>query len=619
MDDDGLAQSEAELIRILGSGANNDELDVENDMRFVILNLYRIAYQQRWHERRLDQYFEYLMLWMRSAARHSVDHVPKEHVRRCIRTFEQVIASYGDRPRVVRMSSGIPHAYEPMQSPWSKFETIPAPIASPTLYKPGRDPAPALPTDEIRHLCGHAPVVVAVESSFEVSVVVDIERTSARASMLAPLAIPDAGLTVTLTAICGEDNQLQLQGHDSVEVLVLPGVASETVRFHLKAVELGMGLVIIRAFAQQRYIGDLELWIDVALEGAAGVREAKFEMRAKPPSVEDATLVVSFCKATMSYTFVLRGDRLVGEHKYEHRIDAEPVDIVTEVMGQLDELARNALGHSSEFIDAALVGIGIDLWTRLLPPELQSRMVKHWDQIGRLAILAKDELLPWELLFCAEKNSFLADHWLISRRNYGDPAPDRVGGGPTCYVLPHTAPQAASDEIAKLRKIFPSQRIWRKWTELEAGLRDAGMGMLHIAAHNSVKHDSAIGISLMLDEPFKLNMLSRYAQVDARMKKSPVVFLNACSSAAAATQWVGSNSWASRFLLAGAGVFIGSLWEIRDESAAIFATVFYEGARRGEPLGVCFSKARTAISTAGDPTRFAYTYFGDPDAILREE
>ena len=94
--------------------------------------------------------------------------------------------------------------------------------------------------------------------------------------------------------------------------------------------------------------------------------------------------------------------------------------------------------------------------------------------------------------------------------------------------------------------------------------------------------------------------------------------MNACNSGAASPLWVGSTSWAGRFLMAGAGAFIGSFWQVRDGPARDFAASFYTAARSGQTLGQAMRRARAEIRQSGDPTRLAYTFFGDADATLQD-
>jgi CHAT domain-containing protein len=68
---------------------------------------------------------------------------------------------------------------------------------------------------------------------------------------------------------------------------------------------------------------------------------------------------------------------------------------------------------------------------------------------------------------------------------------------------------------------------------------------------------------------------------------------------------------------AGAGAFIGPLWEVTDTSASIYAQQFYQAALAGQTLREAARQARDAIrDNPGDPTWLAYTLYADPAAIV---
>ena len=96
---------------------------------------------------------------------------------------------------------------------------------------------------------------------------------------------------------------------------------------------------------------------------------------------------------------------------------------------------------------------------------------------------------------------------------------------------------------------------------------------------------------------------------------SGLVFLNACRSAGPRYQCIGVDSFAEMFLRANAGAFIGSLWEIRDDTAQRFATQLYTSLLAGQELGAAVTALRQNASQ-GDPTWLAYAVYGHPQAKM---
>jgi CHAT domain-containing protein len=96
------------------------------------------------------------------------------------------------------------------------------------------------------------------------------------------------------------------------------------------------------------------------------------------------------------------------------------------------------------------------------------------------------------------------------------------------------------------------------------------------------------------------------------------VFVNACRSAGASPGLHDLDGWANKFIQAGAGAFIGSLWAIRDAAAREFASVLYDHLRYQFTLGRAVMAARAAAALGnGDPTWLAYAVYGDPRASAR--
>lgn len=245
-------------------------------------------------------------------------------------------------------------------------------------------------------------------------------------------------------------------------------------------------------------------------------------------------------------------------------------------------------------------------------------------RVRRARIVGADDPIPWELLFpvaAGRPQTFLSDQLLISRWALSAyAAPWEVGKGSACYVLPESAPPAARDEIRRVEAMLGTGQHIATLDALLGALDAADFGLLHFAAHNIVASDLPASAWIKLDQPFEQGMLGA-DRVNAFMRSAPLVFMNACNSGAGSPLWVGSTGWAGRFLAAGAGAFVGSLWQVRDAPAKEFAASFYQDLKQGKTLGDAFQAARAHVGQSGDPTRLGYTLFGRREARLagREE
>jgi len=493
------------------------------------------------------------------------------------------------------------------------------PVAGLVTSAQHQDVAAPPPRFEKRHLTAQAPSVVASGSKFCIIACIDVApAVEGSSAPLAAVAIPERGLMVTIETIA--EGNLRLLSSACLQIRVLPGKQSSKIEIALQATALGSASAVLRARTDHAYLGDLRISMLVASSGAPDLQEVKSGIAATAPMARRATLAITYSRPDRTYRFMLFGDA-AGLHEAELVLDEDLDALVPKLMAQANGLARGNAGYSKDGVEKVLTGIGAEMWKRLLPDRIKAVLAACWDGIDRLDIVSNDDMLPWELLFAYTTGGpdmgFVSDKWLVTRWRFGAGAPLDVGAGPPAYVVPSGAPQAASDEVDALRKIFPSDAVWKTVDELNKGIRRPGMGLLHIAAHNSVRYGDAAASFISLDKPFPQSMLG--PQLEGVLEHRPLVFINACASAAPTVQWQGATSWAARFLTAGAGAFIGSNWEVRDGTASDFAKEFYTQAQKQQPLGLAFQRARAQNGGLGDPTRFAYSYFGHPDAVLQTQ
>lgn len=485
------------------------------------------------------------------------------------------------------------------------------------IYLPSPpEPLPA-PVTESRALELEAPAGVQPGHRFAVSA-----RLLAQAlpglSVLAPVEVPAQGLAVHLDLHVR--GPLQLASDSTAQVLIHPGRDSDPVRFELVALAAGTARLAVRAFAGARYLGEAGCDIDVTeVQAGSALQTVREPVQAGAGSAALATLEIDVAPGRQQLCFRLRGPGAIGIQPPFVQTLNGPLDAQIEpLIRQLDRLAQQPRGWSDRGVEAVLQGLGADLWERLLPPGVKQVLLTHLDEIQGLSIVGADDPVPWELLYPtgAGTPGFLCDRLDVSRWAFGVPAPvARLGLGGPAFVLPQSAPPAAAQEIAGLAALLGQGPQLATLDELLDCLERGGFGTLHFAAHNFVAGTEPAAAWLQLDQPFQQAMLG--PQYRGRFSTAaPLVFMNACNSGNSAPLWVGSTSWAGRFLMAGAGAFVGSFWQVRDQPAGEFAASFYGALGTGEPLGRALRKARDDVRTTGDPTRLAYTLFGDPDARM---
>jgi hypothetical protein len=294
-------------------------------------------------------------------------------------------------------------------------------------------------------------------------------------------------------------------------------------------------------------------------------------------------------------------------------------------------------------VDRRVKQLGQNLWRTLIPGELKALYAREREQWRgcTLLIFSDEPHLPWELL------------WPYEPGGYDDPGPwcetlrltrwlrkDAAGNGneqpparlhlrtlavvaPAYSILRNLA--AAQRERAALLELMtrynltdasPAEPSWSAVVDL---LESGGYDWFHAAAHGNFYAASPDGDSgLWLQQDMALTPDSIVGeQIEGHLKAHrPGFFLNACQAGRQGWALTQIGGWANRLIGAGAGLFIGPLWEVRDDSAFDFAQVFYGALLAGKPVAEATQLARLAARRAGDPTWLAYSVYAHPNAQL---
>jgi len=122
--------------------------------------------------------------------------------------------------------------------------------------------------------------------------------------------------------------------------------------------------------------------------------------------------------------------------------------------------------------------------------------------------------------------------------------------------------------------------------------------------------------------------LDEYVEKEGLIRGYPLVFTSACITGKVQKSGSGLEGLAAQFIKSGATCFIGTLWEIMDESARILATHIYNNLQQVDKnLGELLLEARIKLNKKSqellkkenfyDPTCYAFILFGDPTIKLR--
>ena len=479
-------------------------------------------------------------------------------------------------------------------------------------FVPGSDPS----HNGRRYLRGQCPENIPIGEPF--SLLASIVMAGPASAVLKPFSIPPTGANVLLVLHAPGFKVLSRQ---RLTVRVPSDADSEPVMFELRVDTPGPRSMSITAWLGGNYLGELTIEITAEHGRPHGPdRDVLTEIATEP--VDGAvSLVVRFDPIQRAYRFEFRDEDNPDE--VTSNLAYEPGPRVEQLIGTLDALAKERVGYSAVQTRDYLINAGAALWQDLLPTQLREQFWERQHRIRQLTILADRDAVPWELLYPKDPGhdaGFLVEQFPVTRAIFGHRSARSMRLRPARFVLPESSPPEARTEVEELRRMIDLEQspksIITALTPLLDVIRDGDFGLLHFACHNSF--DPADGSSITLDErPFTPTLLTTAAIEKVLAKSAPTVFVNACRSAGLTATYNRLDGWATKFLEAGAAVFIGTSWAVSDITGREFAGELYKQLQAGKSLGQGVMQARRAAADRpGDPTWLAYTVYGDPRATV---
>jgi hypothetical protein len=467
-----------------------------------------------------------------------------------------------------------------------------------------------------RYLKGQCAETVPVGRPF--SLLVSIVVADSPGSRLEPFDVPPEGRDVLLVA---QAPKLRLLGDERQTVHVPAAGDSRPVMFELRADEPGPRQVSVTAWIAGTWLGELQVEVSAEVDSPLGPhRDFLAEVTTEP--VDGAvSLVVRYDPVAKAFRFEFRDEDNPDE--VTSNLSYDPAPIVERLVADLNDLAKGRTGYSAAQTRDYLLNAGAQLWTELVPGRLREQFWERQQRIRQLTILADRDVVPWELLYPMDPGrdaGFLVEQFPVTRAIFRWRPARKLSLWPARFVLPERSLPEARAEVAAMQRLLdrgrlPSQVI-SALTPLQELIASGNFGLLHFACHNT--YSPAEGSSITLDNVnFTPTLLTTAVINKVLAGSAPTVFMNACRSAGLSATYNRLDGWASKFLEAGAGAFIGSLWAVSDGAAREFAEEFYGQLRAGVTLGEAVNRARrVAASQAGDPSWLAYTVYGNSRATI---
>lgn len=400
---------------------------------------------------------------------------------------------------------------------------------------------------------------------------------------------------------------------------------SEPVRFDVKVKSKNPGPLKVSAYYRGANLGQVVVQTQITeTSPSEEVDEHKAQMGGgRDVGEKTLTMQIDWDEQGNKYRIVLARNR--GELYISKPATLRHTrwNIAQALVNGFGDLARGTEGYSPDAAAAKLRGLGFTLWDHLLPKVIQERLIELSNGIDELLILSDGDPMPWEVLRPRTGNDthFLTESFQVTRMllDYRDDAPSFTMKSAK-FVVPYNSPPGAENEAKKIEELLTKKGVECKriqtLDELLEAFESAKFDLMHFACHNDFRFEteSLEAASIAMEGGAFTPIL--LAEHKGRFSRQPLVFLNACTSGQAAPQLTGMSGWATAFRAAGAGGFVGTLWEVRDQSSTQFAIAWYDALVNGKTVAEAFKGGRAKVDTT-DPTRLAFTAYIDPKAQLK--
>ncbi len=430
-----------------------------------------------------------------------------------------------------------------------------------------------------------------------------------------------------------------------------PHTASLDVEFELQPLAAGRTFVAVHLLQDGTPLGVMAVPVEIAEHTTPAVQERHVQVHQLAVDQEaespDLVLFVHYdtSQAQPRLLFNLYREGTLTQTYPPLLLHTDPGVYHEEIYRRLSDLTDlfDLKKHDPAALDhmhQAIRNLGQGLWNDLIPQGLQELYALERDEWRdrTLLVITDEPYIPWELIWpYGYQEEVWEDEapWCftmhMTRWLQRDGDGKGLQGPPTrlplerfAFVGPTDVSLAAVDaEGTRLRALMQQAGIQdaspdlnslaRIQELLEAGVYD----WFHLASHgefSAARPDTSSAILLEGKQIFTPETLIGPRIQGHLFHQRPGFVLNACHTGRQGWALTQLGGWVNRLVGSGAGLFLGPLWTITDESAKQFALHFYTRLLDGATVAEAMHYARSRIRASGDPTWLAYTLYAHPNA-----
>lgn len=425
------------------------------------------------------------------------------------------------------------------------------------------------------------------------------------------------------------------------------------VTFELQPQTTGHTYVAVKFLQEGTPLGSMSAPVEIAEHMSMTGRKHRVEARNMTAAVEtespDLTLFVHYdtMQPQPRLLFNLYRAGQLSQTYPPLPLHVDPQAYHAEIYQRLSDMTdlfdiRRHDAETVESLQRAVRSLGQSLWNDLIPQGLQELYaLERAEWRDRTLLVVTDEpFIPWELMW---PYGYQGEAWedetpwcmtmRMTRWLHRDGEGTGLNGPPTRMSLarfafvgpPDMSLAAIQAEGAELKSMMRKAGIadaspaGNSRAEIQALLEAGAYDWFHLASHGEFaaeRPDRGSAILLERGEPFTPDALIGPQVQNHLFHRRPGFVLNACHTGRQGWALTQLGGWANRLVGSGAGVFMGPLWTVTDESAKRFALDFYTGLLAGQTVAEALHGARHTIRATGDPTWLAYSVYAHPNARL---
>ena len=353
---------------------------------------------------------------------------------------------------------------------------------------------------------------------------------------------------------------------------------SSSIIFYIKPKKEGKHTIQIRFYQQSTYVGEIKL---ESLVTSSKNQSQIFVSNSQIKEWKSAYAILENAIPGPDITIFIHERQISSDFEYDVLVSS--VDIPIQEMGPIKfpfnpetkfhkifEDIENFTGHPT-IIDRKIKAKGMSLYDEIFPESLKELYWEKRDKIKSIRVISKEPWIPWEIIKpwrkledeTIEEDDFLCERYAFSRWLVGKHERHKTQIKSIKVIIPNDTNLAAAIRERDWIKEFVKDKSIKisfdsSYDQVINTLeKEKEIDILHFSTHGQNNTESPLLSTIELEGNVQLRPEEIVGKAMTFGQSHPIVILNACQTGNQGFSLTGIQGWATKFLDAGASVFIG--------------------------------------------------------------